>query len=94
MIWEQFGKTAEAEYQKKLQKWEVNEEKRRRKKPNDEPSVKPERRMYPEDADTFLALAASLKVILARSIDVADLPQAQVNLQKFLHNFLQVSYDL
>ena len=50
----------------------------------------PQRRMHPNDAHNFLNLAAALKILLARSIEIKDLPEAQELLQAFLDGFLEV----
>ncbi|KAI0790156.1 hypothetical protein BC629DRAFT_1593292 [Irpex lacteus] len=95
LIWDQFGEAAEADYQRKLAKWNEDQaQPKDKRKPSDSDKEKPTRTMHGEDSDSFLSLAASLKVILARSIDHIDLPSARENLQQFLDNFKRVHPDL
>ena len=44
------------------------------------------------DDDNFLKLAAALKIILGRSIQIAELPRAKMLLESYLGTFLKVSY--
>ena len=46
--------------------------------------------MHPDDADNFLKLATSLKIILGRTIRIADLPRAETLLKDYLTGFLSV----
>ena len=58
---------------------------------DDKPIPKPApMRMHTDDADIFLKLSAVLKIVMAQSIDVADLPCAQQLLQDYLLGFLHV----
>ncbi len=79
--------------------WRKSEQKRLKRIENgkrkadgctEEPSPKPKRRMDPRDADNFLNLAAALKILLARSIDISELSRAQKLLQTFLDGFMTV----
>ena len=100
MIWDEWSKAAEDEYARKLKQWEINEARRvkriqRGKRLADgsteKPAPKPTKpRMQPADADNFLSLAATLKVLLARSVDIDELPRAQELLQNYLRGFLKV----
>lgn len=96
LIWEEWGPAAEKEYQKKLHQWERARE--QQLADADDADVrqrsalaKPQRRMHPEDADNFLALAAALKILLARSIECDELQQARELLQSYLHKYREVS---
>ena len=42
------------------------------------------------DDDNFLKLAASLKIILGRTIQTAELPRAKILLESYLGTFFQV----
>lgn len=48
--------------------------------------------MHNQDANNFLSLAAAMKILLARTVDVADLPRARQLLQNYLDGFLEVCY--
>ncbi|EMD32048.1 hypothetical protein CERSUDRAFT_77644 [Gelatoporia subvermispora B] len=85
LVWEDWCDVSERDYQKKLRAWEA----KHADHPNPE-NPKPERRMHPQDADNFLSLAAALKTILARSIELADLPRAHQLLQDYLHAFYKL----
>ncbi|PSR70650.1 hypothetical protein PHLCEN_2v13455 [Hermanssonia centrifuga] len=102
LIWEEWSEAAEAEYHKKTKLWQKEEAKRlkriekgKRKADGTEetPRPKPRRRMHPRDADNFLSLAAALKILLARSIEIADLDRAQELLQDFLDGFMEARLD-
>lgn len=47
--------------------------------------------MHNQDADNFLSLAAAMKILLARTIDIKDLERARHLLQDYLHGFFKVS---
>ncbi len=102
LIWEEWSEAAEAEYHKKTKLWQKEEAKRlkriekgKRKADGTEetPRPKPRRRMHLRDADNFLSLAAALKILLARSIEIADLDRAQELLQDFLDGFMEARLD-
>ncbi|GBE84638.1 hypothetical protein SCP_0606170 [Sparassis crispa] len=99
LIWDEWQPSAEATYEKRMKKWQADDTARlrciskgkRRADGTKEPRApKPERRMHPEDADNFLSLAAALKVIMGRSVNVTELPRACKLLQDYLINFLKV----
>ena len=97
LIWDTWLPKAEAEFQKQITKWEAEEAKRLRrvtsgkpKKTDNKPADKPERQMLPGDEDNFLKFAAALKIIMARSIDDADIPCARTLLYDYLAGFLKV----
>ncbi len=91
MVWEEWIQAAEKEYKTKLKNW-------KKKMQNylasanrsDNPPPKPKRRMYPKDDDNFLCLAASMKILLARTINIEELPRAQTLLQDYLDGFHEV----
>lgn len=100
LIWEEWGQAAEEEYVRKLEQWEIKEARRvkrvsRGKRLADGSTEKPaprpaKPRMHSADADNFLSLAAALKILLARSIELEELPRAQELLQTYLLGFLKV----
>lgn len=85
-IWNEWSNVADDEYKRKLATWEKNNKARRRRnekrasgKANSEPKAKaprPKRCMHNQDADNFLLLAAAMKILLAQTVDVTDLPRA------------------
>ncbi|GJF00872.1 hypothetical protein PsYK624_171740 [Phanerochaete sordida] len=89
LIWNEWEEPAEAIYQTKVQAWKKGKEKR---KPDDNKASEsqPKRRMHPKDADNFLAFSAAMKILLARSIHVDDLPPAQHLFQSYLDGFYQM----
>ncbi|GJE84480.1 hypothetical protein PsYK624_005560 [Phanerochaete sordida] len=99
-IWEEWAEVADTEHQRKLATWEKNERARQRRNKaraeGDDPEPKqpkPTPRMQSQDADNFLSLAAAMKILLARTIDVKDLPRARELLQDYLDGFLKMHPD-
>ncbi|KAH9917859.1 hypothetical protein B0H21DRAFT_827671 [Amylocystis lapponica] len=99
LIWDEWQPLAEEAHKKKMKTWQKKEKARlrriamgkRRADDGDEPAApKPKPRMHAQDADNFLSLASALKIILARSIDRADLPHARQLLQDYLLGFLKI----
>lgn len=72
-----------------MRKWEINES-----DPTMEPFEQPKLRMHPDDADNFLKLAAALKIILGRSIQLTDIPRAENLLREYLIGYLSVRMPL
>ena len=105
MVWDEWLPLLQDKHLKKLEKWDKSETQRlkRLKKAQDkneapkekdmEPIPKPEYigKMLPDDDDIFMQLSASLKILLARSIIVEDLPRAKQLLQDYLLRFQKVS---
>lgn len=95
MIWDEWEPVAATEHGKKLQIWEKKEQarlnriaKKKSRAGDSEPIPKPDGpRMAENDADTFLSLAAAMKILLARSIDLSELPRARMLLQDHLDGF-------
>jgi hypothetical protein len=100
MVWDEWYPVAVADHLKKTENWDKNEQARLRRvakgkqkaggkdgKPVPKPAPM---RMHADNADVFLKLSAALKIVMARSIDVADLPRAQQLLQDYLLGFLRV----
>ncbi|KAH9935850.1 hypothetical protein B0H21DRAFT_711539 [Amylocystis lapponica] len=90
---------AEEAHKKKMKTWQKKRKHasgviamgKRRADDGDEPAApKPKPRMHAQDADNFLSLASALKIILARSIDRADLPRARQLLQDYLLGFIKL----
>jgi hypothetical protein len=100
MVWDEWYPVAVADHLKKTANWDKNEQARLRRVgkgkqkaggKDDRPIPSPApMRMQADDADIFLKLSAALKIIMARSIDVADLPRAKQLLQNYLLGFLRV----
>jgi hypothetical protein len=100
MVWDEWYPAAIADYLKKTENWDKNEQARLKRVAkgkqkaggkDDKPIPKPApMRMHADDADFFLKLSAALKIVMARSIDVADLPRTQKLLQDYLLGFLRV----
>jgi hypothetical protein len=47
-------------------------------------------KMVLDDADNFLKLAASLKIILGHVINAADIPRARTLLKEYLQGYVRV----
>lgn len=104
MIWDEWFPPLQAKHLQKVEQWDKREERRlkRVKKAQDkneapkekdlEPTLKPEykAKMLSDDDDIFLQLSATLKILLARSIIVEDLPRAKQLLQDYLLRFQKV----
>ena len=96
-IWSEWQPLAAEEYNEQERKWEGDEAKRMRRLERGQGRVgdtraKPKlcKRMHEDDHWCFLNLAACLKVILARSVQLVDLERAQALLHTFLLGFLEV----
>ncbi|KAH9914437.1 hypothetical protein B0H21DRAFT_703670, partial [Amylocystis lapponica] len=101
LIWNEWQPLAAQAHEKKMENWKKNEKarlkrismgKRRADDGNEPAAPKPKPRMHAQDADNFLLLASALKIILARSIDKADLPRARQLLQDYLLGFLKPNF--
>ena len=58
---------------------------------NDEvPLTRPMIRMHKDEASNILNLAASLKILLARSVLLSELPRADALLGEYLQKYLEV----
>ena len=97
MVWDEWLPSAIADHAKQLTKWEKDEKTRIRKvasgkaTENDKkPKPKPKMQMLAEDADNLLKLSAALKIIMARTIDEAELERAKNLLYDYLVTFLKV----
>ncbi|PSR73498.1 hypothetical protein PHLCEN_2v10656 [Hermanssonia centrifuga] len=91
MVWEEWIQAAEKEYKTKLKNWKKKMQKYLAStNQSDNPPLKPKRRMYPKDDDNFLCLAASIKILLVRIINIKELPRAQKLLQDYLDGFHKV----
>lgn len=98
MIWKEFQPLVQAEYDKKMQRYEQNETERLNRiaigqatEDDKKPFKKPTLRMHADDPENFLKLASCLKIILGRSIRKSDLPRARRLLHEYLTGFLKVS---
>lgn len=95
LIWEEWGEAAEERHKRAEKRWKTAEQKRKKDGLVDadkktQPKPKPKVRMHPRDADNFLNLAAAMKILLARSIDRADLPRARELLTEYLSGLQEV----
>ena len=99
MVWDEWYPVAVADHLKKTENWDKKETARLKRNAkgkgkrgkDDEPIAKPAPlRMHADDADIFLKLSAALKILMARSIKISDLPRAQELLQGYLLGFLRV----
>ncbi|KAF7359564.1 alcohol dehydrogenase [Mycena venus] len=95
LIWEEWYPIAEADYAKSLENWEKKEKSRKKRittgtdtaADQDGPAREPKPiRMCKNDPDLLLKLAAALKIILGRSVDLASLPRAQQLLEDIFQN--------
>ncbi len=57
---------------------------------DDTPAERSLLRIQPEDTDNFLKLAMALKIILGRTVALADLDRAKQLLQEYLRKYLEV----
>ena len=87
MIWEEWQPAADKEYKAKLRRWQ-----QKKNRNASDAGDKPKCRMHPNDADNFLSFSAAMKIILARSIDISELPRAKELLQQYLHGYHEVWY--
>ncbi|PSR72636.1 hypothetical protein PHLCEN_2v11495, partial [Hermanssonia centrifuga] len=78
IIWKEWLPAAKKQHQAKLDKW---------KSKKGEKPEEPKRRMHPDDGNNFLNLAAAMKIILARTIAINDIPLAKLRLQNYLRGF-------
>ncbi|TDL17694.1 hypothetical protein BD410DRAFT_807179 [Rickenella mellea] len=103
LIWGEFLSEREETYVKQMANWNKKEAARVRRltngkgkatKKDEEPAPKPTPpRMLREDSDNFLKLATALKIIMARSINVDDLPRARELLGSYLKGYLEMHPD-
>ncbi|OCH83767.1 hypothetical protein OBBRIDRAFT_742729 [Obba rivulosa] len=99
LIWEEWGPASDKEYQEQLKKLKPSASTQsssrsqhgKLNKKSKTSQDQPQPRMHPQDADNFLTLAAALKIILARTIDVSELERAQDLLQAYLLKYREVS---
>ena len=81
-IWSEWGPKAYTEYLKEVDQWEHKDEATR--------GAKPSPRMLETDVDNFLKLATAMKIVLARSVRVQDIPRAKELLFQYLKGFHEV----
>lgn len=70
--------------------WQRKEDRRLANGAQGSPSELPELRMHADDAQNFLRLATTLKIILSRSITDADLNRAEQLMSDYLKTYQQV----
>ncbi|KAL5520523.1 hypothetical protein ACEPAG_9747 [Sanghuangporus baumii] len=85
LLWREWQPLAQAEFNKAIEKWEANE-----RDPTTETYERPRHRMHPDDAQNFLKLAAALKIVLGRTIRLADLDRAEMLLKEYLEGYLTI----
>ena len=89
LVWESAYETAEREYQTSLASYPARLEKAKQQKKAKLPE-EPKRRMNEKDADNFLKLAAAMKLLLTRTVEVEYLDRAKELLEDYLTTLLEV----
>ncbi|KAI1786548.1 hypothetical protein LXA43DRAFT_1099092 [Ganoderma leucocontextum] len=100
LIWEEWYPAAQAENTKKQKKWEKDEaackarlSTRAAKLTDGDPLPEPQPCMLKDDANNFLKLAATLKIILAHSIRDSNIVRAKSLLYDYLRTLLELHPD-
>ncbi|THH06302.1 hypothetical protein EW145_g4183 [Phellinidium pouzarii] len=82
LIWREWQTLAQKDFENATARWEA--------KANRRDEDKPKLRIHPQDANNFLKLAATLKIILGRKIRNVDIPRAKQLLSEYLHGYLEI----
>ena len=110
LVWDEWYDVRVQDHLKKVENWDKKEAARfkrldklkeahsqppkpapRHSKPTPKPPPNP---MHHQDADAFLKLCTALKIIMARTIIISQLPRARSLLQDYLWLFVEVSINL